>query len=54
MKYLEIRIERGTVLSFDPTTSRGKISLSGGNQLEFHSTCFQSVPPTRFPHSVRR
>jgi len=48
MKDPEFKIEKGEVISFDETTSRGKISLSG-EVVEFHSTSFQSTLPTRFP-----
>jgi hypothetical protein len=48
MKDPEFKIEKGEIISFDETTSRGKISLTRG-EVEFHSTSFQSALPTRFP-----
>ena len=47
----EIKVEVGTVVAFDTQTSRGKVSLRSGGEVEFHSTSFQSAPPTRFPRS---
>ena len=47
---MEIRIEKGIVISFDLITLRGKIiAIRNGKKFKFHSTCFQSAPPTRFP-----
>ena len=48
---MEIKVETGKVLSFDSATSAGKVSLRRGDEVEFHSTCFQSGSPTRFPRS---
>jgi hypothetical protein len=50
MKEPEFKIEKGKVVSFDETTSRGRISLPQG-EVEFHSTSFQSALPTRFPRA---
>jgi hypothetical protein len=46
---MEIKVESGKVLSFDSTTSCGKVSLQSGGEVVFHSTSFQSGSPTRFP-----
>jgi len=48
MKKKEIRVEEGTIVSFDTRTSRGVLNLHD-IKVKFHSTCFQSTPPTRFP-----
>ena len=40
---------QGKVSSFDMATSRGVIWLDACSELGFHSTCFQSTLPTRFP-----
>lgn len=43
-------IKKGVIISFDLAASRGKILVfRSGKKIKFHSTCFQSDPPTRFP-----
>jgi len=47
---MSARIENGVIVLFDQTALRGKIMiLHNGEIIGFHSTCFQSAPPTRFP-----
>lgn len=48
MKQIGILIKQGKVDSFDTATSRGVLIL-GEERVLFHSTCFHSAPPTRFP-----
>ena len=49
MKETGIRIEKGIIVLFNSITLWGVIALCSGKEIEFHSTCFQSAPPTRFP-----
>ncbi len=50
MKEKGIRTKLGMVSSFDLLTARGTIFFCKGKKIKFHSTCFQSTPPTRFPN----
>lgn len=50
MKKRGIRTKEGIVSSYNPLTHEGTVSFKGDEKVGFHSTCFQSAPPTRFPN----
>lgn len=37
------------IVAYDPATGRGEVLLGLGGQFSFHTTSYQSLPPTRFP-----
>lgn len=45
---MTITTHLGVVLEFDKDSAKG-IILSEGKKIKFHSTIFQSLPPTKFP-----
>ena len=50
MNRIEFQIKKGVIVAYNSVTYWGRIKiLRGGKKIKFHSTCFQSTLPTRFP-----